>query len=1258
MRTAIEHINKCMKIIEKERGTGHKMLRDIRNKKLREQKRNKKLRVQKRKKIATPGMKTKRAISSGDFRTPTPHNKKPSNQKYSVENISKKIQFDSHMKDSTQNIDGNSISKHKNERFCKGDLVKVFCNIEGTHLHAFVKKVQSRQGKVEVQYDSGKSELVKIHNVKKTEETWQSKTYSANESVEIRRRIVGEDQDIWLKGKILQSCNAYSAMVQYDVHAINKYNIQPKLQVHISNIRKPDRRRSSAPELENSVKMEIGLKVIRARENGDKKKLKKVMQDLQNQYMVCKRTINRIADTVSNGGEFYSRGTSGKSKSLDESLFTTFLDHVRASNEQGFKKEDFIAVCTKRNRGVPYSTSYQNKLIKTLKAVVENDYPDLTFGKKKFVSKNKNRQAAEYSPRRACAFSAVALVTLAIPVADNDCLSNGSCTSSSIKYPHVWVKSSYILSTDETTFVVRASNCDNNFDWYICKKRSSHERNKNSSFINRKSKAFDSIVRIRWLQTCAADGRAAPLVFIVKLTGEQWGKMHKNVVAMPVKGLSPGGVLIDSEQEGFIVFANKSIQNVEAEIANWYEEFVKIPWINNHRKKTYPHESKHMLRAVSWSDGAVAPLKVILSRCENDLATHNVVHCKHNASRSLVEQPMDLMASFKAYKSQLKKRDWSQKESTTLRASLENMMQNMSDAGSKIAQGNKNLMINFFAEVPRMAQLALKREHLIKGFLDSGLISQVCDGPDIDKMLRTCTGIEKMKHGDVSMLEFCKSMMPMMVQSVTEIGEVKEKEIFDEFGFPLDRSRNGQVVERVNKFTSEWECGAKFLSHSHAMKERKKIKEMLRRKVEKKKNDQIAKKQLLRLESRNLEAKLSKLISDKTRWTQEFFKRNATVSELKAFLMARLTKDQISIEGGLMKKKVPLARMAEKFRCESIIPLKENTTEMGNNAENFNEANYLLRHDSAVSQDKAFSDISKISLEMFYVSQINRVVQIFDISRHEKLIEVFETRLQAHILKQARKIVAQEKKDLFREHIVWRFVRQNIDRMVHILMALNLITNDINDDQLLRNPYRGRNTKNKEPLLPRINDFNVQKLAGAYVFYCKRRKKYVRSGKAKSMLNRWEQHQKNANKLEEIRNSDFYKRYPGEDIITNEPEAVKSCEIVNGENGTFCFNDLECFAPLAFDLSNQVDKFEGKSNKNILDFSIIDRGGQNIVKRMNYASYLFELILELAIDPKENLSTSCGFEKYLITLFKETKNMENIITTRSKKKKYNNRIKM
>ena len=127
----------------------------------------------------------------------------------------------------------------------------------------------------------------------------------------------------------------------------------------------------------------------------------------------------------------------------------------------------------------------------------------------------------------------------------------------------------------------------------------------------------------------------------MKLTGEQWGKMHKNVVAMPVKGLSPGGVLIDSEQEGFIVFANKSIQNVEAEIANWYEEFVKIPWINNHRKKTYPHESKHMLRAVSWSDGAVAPLKVILSRCENDLATHNVVHCKHNASRSLVEQPMD-----------------------------------------------------------------------------------------------------------------------------------------------------------------------------------------------------------------------------------------------------------------------------------------------------------------------------------------------------------------------------------------------------------------------------------------------------------------------------------------------------------------------------------------------------------------------------------------------------------------------------------------
>lgn len=162
-------------------------------------------------------------------------------------------------------------------------------------------------------------------------------------------------------------------------------------------------------------------------------------------------------------------------------------------------------------------------------------------------------------------------------------------------------------------------------------------------------------------------------------------------------------------------------------------------------------------------------------------------------------------------------------------------------------------------------------------------------------------------------------------------------------------------------------------------------------------------------------------------------------------------------------------------------------------------------------------------------------------------------------------------------------------------------------------------------------DEELQELEGCYVYNDSVKDKWIRSGftsgdgDASCYRGRHDKHQKNATSLEEMRKSQFYRRYPSRDAK----------EDFGARSGYF--ENLRMFCGMAFDKKGEVGPLCSIGEEDSL-FVWSDRVIEELKKRaekngvslqrmqLTAVAYLWEMYYELMLARSENVSESPGAE--------------------------------
>jgi len=156
--------------------------------------------------------------------------------------------------------------------------------------------------------------------------------------------------------------------------------------------------------------------------------------------------------------------------------------------------------------------------------------------------------------------------------------------------------------------------------------------------------------RARFTWSTSADGTVAcPYISFLDLSERELPKTScpSGVLMIPIEGLAVGGVNPECKSLGYLVFVRKG-EDMETANFTHYRNEVFRSYVHAKRKIRDGVPLSEEERAVSWQDGGGPQLKTIMDADsltlddEMKLTVNN-----HSASRSAVEQMLDLMRIFK-----------------------------------------------------------------------------------------------------------------------------------------------------------------------------------------------------------------------------------------------------------------------------------------------------------------------------------------------------------------------------------------------------------------------------------------------------------------------------------------------------------------------------------------------------------------------------------------------------------------------------------
>ena len=251
------------------------------------------------------------------------------------------------------------------------------------------------------------------------------------------------------------------------------------------------------------------------------------------------------------------------------------------------------------------------------------------------------------------------------------------------------------------------------------------------------------------------------------------------------------------------------------------------------------------------------------------------------------------------------------------------------------------------------------------------------------------------------------------------------------------------------------------------------------------------------------------------------------------------------------------------------------------------------------------------------VKGINTVDVTPDVEQFaESLNKLLEERLTSHIDGDR---VDPSKQD----HFTLKFTHDNLPPMSALLALSGQLTDDLDCEEadsclLSALPVEG---------VHQMMTDELKGLEGCYLYYDKKKGRWVRSGKTSGAANasfefRGNTHAKNARKTEMMRKMRFHRSYPAEGV-----------QNLGGRKGYF--ETLDMYCAMGFDRTDDLSAFCPKeADDTVFVWSkdtikeLNKRSGPLKEKQLDMVAYLWELVYDLLLDSRHNVSDSPGFESF------------------------------
>ena len=824
------------------------------------------------------------------------------------------------------------------------------------------------------------------------------------------------------------------------------------------------------------------------------------------------------------------------------------------------------------------------------------------------------------------------------------------------------IKPQYIFSTDDTVIYTFEGLGTKEEKFRLVSVKSKNNAGKHSVYKLDNSKAMSGL-RVKLTFTFSALGACAPL--FVSITGLSERELPSSpCIILKIEGLciGGGGVNVGCKDTGYIFLmrstGGKNDESVDKQRYKYYRDNVLLPFIKKSRQEYDGCNENECgliprdLTAVSWCDGDLAQIGSIV----NDLSLfdeNRIIGNKQNNARSGVEQPADLSKSFKILKRMQQEHTVSHLSvsSHPLKRIIVEEFERLTRSGElRFATNKKKAVVDFACNLPAMCTVAITSNYVQEGFMVPGVIDYAHRRyPDYDMILSTCQ-----KNISNTECKLCEDAFESLLDLMIKNGHMPDS-TFEKYNFPMDRDCVGNHVRRPATIAQEARQRAKILTHDR--QEEMRAAQLIELSAETNRKSQTQKDKLLAKANAN-EQCMEKIFSLMEKENcNEIKMSNATLEHfsncsnpmLEAFVLARtedLIKSRLPKKGKLIDAQNGERNMILlAFECkekENMILKKHEDLCDNTSSPNDASATDVTMPFTEIDVEQRISYISDNFLpsSLFNVEDwIRNVVICFDpkekivndsalvnkdeiVKQSQLLLNLLQNRLTNHLNRRLHDSPSKK------NHWIIPWIRKNLSPCASLLVFFKHVKKDLS---CLDNTKTLLTTSNNFILVREDNEHHQ----GCYLHYDKNDQNWMRSGKVtgqnkeRGFKVRHEEHFKKA-KADHISSntSRFYIFYPSHESPRSQSKVKLGV-----------FEHLQLFVGLGWDASNTnitnvlsrninssgIFLFDEVDKENINEINF--RGNLNEKeKKIELIAYLIELVFDLCISPKNNISSSPGFE--------------------------------
>ena len=778
----------------------------------------------------------------------------------------------------------------------------------------------------------------------------------------------------------------------------------------------------------------------------------------------------------------------------------------------------------------------------------------------------------------------------------------------------------YIYSTDDTTDYIFEGKGEKKEKFVLASSRTMAKSGSRSRYTQEDTKHMCGL-RVKLTHTFSAAGVTAPIfISVLGLTTREMP--NHQCISINIKGLCIGGdgVNVGCEQQGTVIFMRNDTNGGDIQRFKIYRDEILLPFISKSREEFSGFWREGMpippeLTAISWCDGDLSQISNIT--CIESIQLYNekkIIANEQNAARSGTEQAADLAKSFKIMHKLQKEVTVSNKTYQThpmnrkVAAAFESLHH---EKRLLLKPSKKKALIDFISCLPQMITKAVTHSNVVHGFKQNGMVDHKhMRVPDFDSIIATCR-----KDPTIEEYNLCVDSFPYLYEKMMEDGHINDS-VFEELGFPLDMNSGGGHVRRDATISQESQQRAKCLTHQSQVEIRQERINKLQAEVVRNKLEKLEHLQHCLDQNTNCEEKIKKMLETQNgNVNKDNNVSTATCETLARLTVGDLTSFILSRNLELSKSKLPKkGKVEEAIRGESnLISLAFSLRSKENLLQKKVNASELLGNDAWVD---CVWNCFHTSSALHHFPTVTDEIK----SKADDLQTKLHHRLSKHLVSR----INDPKKQ---ESWCWRWCHRNFGCIAAIMMILGHVKEDFEtlDEQytLLDDEYNFVEVEGSE----------VEQTGGAYLYFDKNHKRWVRSGKVswrRSFLHRHNEHTKKAKAtfLTGGGGSKLYKLYPSQSSSRSQTSTIRRGYWEN--LGLFCAISIpgDDMVSLSKICRNQKEQGIFVYNEfEITKISELGKDGNEKDNRLEVIAYLFELAYDLCISVHDNVSESVGFEK-------------------------------